>query len=217
MTEIPNRIRASLDDALALRQLTPVPSGGNQALYCASGYDQVLFLLSLQLDAHSGLLTGTHMVEPLPTAAEVSIAERSLIDRLGGGSRGHLGRQRITHSEGRLLELAPDIARVASGEQMVLRERFDGAAKFAKSVDDEYLADDWPELAEAVAYMWLAADEVQRAATRLRSIAAREDMIEPALQQRADRMWHMILAHPDRARETLSELRRAKLDRYGLA
>lgn len=144
------RVRDVLDAELEKVGATALRSAGEVASYCSQPFGDVLFLLSLTVDARSETISGgSYLVEPLP----VPLRMRLLVERFRAPRSG-LVRRRSAWPIADLNVLAPQIAQIAAAGLSELRDRFDGAARFALEVDYEYLADDWLELAEAVAYMW---------------------------------------------------------------
>lgn len=196
------RVRVAVSAALSRVGFLPVPSAPSGTLYHAPPIDEVLFMTAVSVEESSGDLAISHVVEPLFSPSPLTIS--------GGSQRYHLD---PSLGNG---DAEAEIAKAAWRDLRVLRGRYDGARQFAASIDDEYLADDWPELAASVAYMWLAAGELDRAYDRLRSLADRIDGIDAPTREWASQASAVVLADSEAARRMLDEWRRARLEAYGL-
>ena len=93
--------------------------------------------------------------------------------------------------------LAPQIAQIAAAGLSALRDRFDGAARFAVEVDYEYLADDSLEIAEAVAYVRYIGGDTPKAVAGLMSLAGRS-YTEGPMARRSTDMATMMISDPRR-------------------
>ena len=71
-----------------------------------------------------------------------------------------------------------EVVDAASSHLGRLRQDYGDPLRFASSVDDDYLYDDSPELAEAVAYSWLMGNETTKALQRLDQLLSDRQMLE---------------------------------------
>jgi hypothetical protein len=186
-------VRPFLDPELDKLGIVPIQSTGDMVVYLHQPYRDILFLLTLSTDTRSRTLVGSYRVEPLGVPSSVGLVEPFREPRAG------LMRRRRTWPIADISRLAPRIAQSAAVGLADLRNRFDGPATFAGELDTTFLADDWVELAEAVAYMWFIAGDATKAAEQLGELAGRAD-VTAMFAERAEQMASMMISDPEEAR-----------------
>jgi hypothetical protein len=208
-----DRVHRALDGPFANLGFVVADSGPTIATFVQPPLRPLQFLVSFGMERHGTRVGADLGIDPLVTPEPVIVT----FD-ISKPERRHLRRRSWTIDE--IAANAAQIVGAADDQLGLLRREYGTPVQFASRVDDEYLYDDSPELAEAVAYSWLLANEDDKAAARLEQLISDREMIEVlaargavdvTLIPRVQTMAATVRSDPAAARDIVTEWRDARL------
>ncbi len=199
-----------LDPAFRQEGMARVESPPAEAAYALVPSDDVLIAALFGQDGPGRSIVVTLVVDPLVTPSSIRLAfPLKLAKRLPGWTR----RGATTDQ---LAQLAPGLAALVKQRLTELRDRYGDHGRFAAAVDDEYLSVELPELAEAVAYSWILADELE-VARRVLEALRHNPGADSEVTERSKLVTSLLASDPEAAKRQIREWRESRLRTYGEA
>lgn len=205
-----SRVRDLLDLEFSKRGLIAVPTTDEtRVTYLQPPVEWIAFTVSFGTDDAGSRVEGESGVDPLVRPEAVVLSFPIEID---GARRIRRSGWSLEELESRSLEAVQSV----TSQLDELRSQYESPQLFASKVDDDYLYDDSPDLAEAVAYLWLLSGATEKAILRLTDLIADRDMIQPDIFERCQSMLTLVRSDQAAAIRRLEAWRRSRLETLGL-